>query len=85
MAHKPYWEEWFKGQTDLFLGVKAKRCLIVGPGGLDATLLGAVEAGKFTSCSFDNVGHTIHEDKPDHVAQAIKGFLDQSRIPADCN
>ena len=53
-----------------------KRIIIVGPGGLDAPLLGGVESGRFSHAALEDVGHVIHEDKPTDVAAIIHGFVD---------
>ena len=83
LAHKPYWEEWFAGHTDVFLGLRMKRILILGEGGLDGKLLSALESAKFLMASMKDVGHVIHEDKPKEVADTIHWFVDNQRIPTD--
>jgi hypothetical protein len=38
--------------------------------------------GKFKLVVVDQVGHVIHEDRPQKVAQVFQEFLQQFRIPA---
>ena len=48
IASKPYWESWFKGLTQCFLGVKVpKQLLLAGSDRMDKELTIAQMQGKF--------------------------------------
>jgi len=63
LATKPFWESWFRGLTQCFLGVRVpKQLLLAGSDRMDKELTIAQMQGKFKLVVLDNVGHTIHED-----------------------
>ncbi len=76
MASKPYWEGWFKGLTRCFLDVRVpKQLLLAGSDRMDKELTIAQMQGKFKLVVVDQVGHVIHEDKPQRVAQVFIEFI----------
>lgn len=82
LASKQYWTEWFKGLTDIFLGLRIpKQLLLAGSDRMDKELTIAHMQGKFKMVVIDNVGHVIQEDRPAAVAQVFLEFLNKFRIP----
>ena len=60
LASKPYWTDWFKGLTKIFLELRApKQLLLAGNDRMDKELTIAHMQGKFKMVVVDNVGHTI--------------------------
>lgn len=65
LASKPYWIEWFKGLTEIFLNLRIpKQLLLAGSDRMDKELTIAHMQGKFKLVVVDNVGHVIQEDRP---------------------
>ena len=65
LASKPYWVEWFKGLTSIFLNLRIpKQLLLAGSDRMDKELTIAHMQGKFKLVVVDNVGHVIQEDRP---------------------
>lgn len=63
LATKAYWQEWFKGLTQIFLNVRVpKQLLLAGSDRMDKDLTIAQMQGKFKMVVVENVGHVIHED-----------------------
>lgn len=86
MATKPYWEGWFKGLTECFLGVRLpKQLLLAGSDRMDKELTIAQMQGKFKLVVLENVGHAIQEDQPKKVVQVFHEFLTHFRIPEKWN
>lgn len=60
MATKPYWIEWFKGLTDIFLNLRIpKQLLLAGNERMDKELTIAHMQGKFKMVVVENVGHVV--------------------------
>ena len=78
---KPYWEEWFKGLTNSFLGIKLPKVLILaGNERMDTPLTIAQMQGKFRLEVISEVGHVIQEDKPESFAKCAHEFLSKFSI-----
>merc|ERR1712241_123546 len=72
---EPYWEGWFKGLSNRFLGVPAaKMLLLAGVDRLDRELTVGQMQG------LPQVGHTVHEDSPDRVAEVLATFLVRNKL-----
>ena len=83
LASKQYWVEWFSGLTKIFLDLRIpKQLLLAGSERMDKELTVAHMQGRFKMIVIDNVGHVIHEDRPEAVAEAFQKFLSQFKIPA---
>ncbi len=62
----PFWEQWFEGLNDTFKSLQVRKWLfLANKDNLDDTLYGDLEAGKFFMVTIPNVGHYMHEDKPE--------------------
>ena len=59
-----------------------KTLLLAGSERMDKELTVAHMQGKFKMVVIDNVGHVIHEDRADKVAETFHTFLQQFHIPA---
>jgi len=78
---EPYWEGWFKGLSNRFLGVPAaKMLLLAGVDRLDRELTVGQMQGKFQMQVLPQVGHTVHEDSPDRVAEVLATFLVRNKL-----
>ncbi|KAI3634696.1 hypothetical protein MIR68_007077 [Amoeboaphelidium protococcarum] len=74
-ATEPFWIQWFTGLSDNFLRVKAAKLLIIAnTDRLDKTLTIAQIQGKFQMTILTNVGHYVHEDKPEETARVLVEF-----------
>ena len=63
LASKDYWNEWFQGLTEIFLGIKTKKMLVLaGSDRLDTPLYEACEMGKYYMSVIPDCGHIIQED-----------------------
>jgi len=66
-----------------FLGIRApKLLLLAGVDRLDKELMVAQMQGKFQMQVLSSVGHIVHEDAPDRVAEHIASFLARNKIIA---
>lgn len=80
---EPHWHGWFEGISAKFIAAPvAKLLLLAGVDRLDKDLTIAQMQGKFQMQVFSNSGHSIHEDAPERVAEAIASFLTRMRIAA---
>ena len=78
---EPHWRGWFQGLSARFLGVAgAKLLLLAGVDRLDRELTVGQMQGKFQMQVLPQVGHTVHEDSPDKVAEVLAGFLVRNKF-----
>ena len=78
---EPHWRGWFQGLSARFLGVAgAKLLLLAGVDRLDRELTVGQMQGKFQMQVLPQVGHTVHEDNPDRVAEVLAGFLVRNKF-----
>ncbi|QRW11676.1 alpha/beta hydrolase family protein [Ceratobasidium sp. AG-Ba] len=71
----PYWTSWFKGLSDSFLAARTARLLVLaGTDRLDKTLMIGQMQGKFQMVVVPDVGHMLHEDNPERLAEIIVEF-----------
>jgi len=78
---EPHWEGWFKGLSNRFLSVPAaKMLLLAGVDRLDRELTVGQMQGKFQMQVLPQVGHTVHEDSPDRVAEVLATFLVRNKL-----
>ena len=83
MESKPYWSEWFLGLTNAFLScIIPKMLMLAGIERMDKDLTIAQMQGKYKLSIMRNVGHVMHEDKPDEAMKFIKEFVNTFRITA---
>ena len=83
MDSKPYWNEWFLGLTKAFLScIIPKMLMLAGIERMDKDLTIAQMQGKYKLSIMRNVGHVMHEDKPDEAMKFIKEFVNTFRITA---
>jgi protein phosphatase methylesterase 1 len=81
LQSEPYWTGWFKGLSQLFLSVPAPKLLILaGVDRLDKDLTVGQMQGKFQMIVLPKVGHAVHEDSPDHLADAITTFCVRNKF-----
>ncbi|XP_065187550.1 protein phosphatase methylesterase 1-like [Sycon ciliatum] len=80
---EPYWQGWFKGLSSYFLdsGVPSF-LLLAGVDRLDKEMTIAHMQGKFQMQVLPEVGHCVHEDAPDKVADAVATFLVRYKLAA---
>ena len=80
---KPFWNEWFIGLTKAFLSCNIpKMLMLAGIERMDKDLTIAQMQGKYKLSIMRNVGHIMHEDKPDEAMKFIKEFVKTFRITA---
>lgn len=80
-ATEPHWSGWFTGMSGRFLGVSAaKLLLLAGVDRLDRDLTVGQMQGKFQMQVLPQVGHAIHEDSPDKVAEVLASFLTRNKL-----
>jgi len=78
---EPHWTGWFTGLSDRFLKVPAaKLLLLAGVDRLDRDLTVGQMQGKFQMQVLPQVGHTVHEDSPDRVAEVLATFLVRNKL-----
>ena len=78
---EPYWRGWFQGLSARFLAVAgAKLLLLAGVDRLDRDLTVGQMQGKFQMQVLPQVGHTVHEDSPDRVAEVLASFLVRNKF-----
>jgi len=76
-----HWAGWFQGLSARFLaGPSAKLLLLAGVDRLDRELTVGQMQGKFQLQVLPQVGHTVHEDSPDRVAEVIASFLVRNKL-----
>ena len=80
---KPYWNEWFLGLTKAFLSCYIpKMLMLAGIERMDKDLTIAQMQGKYKLSIMRNVGHIMHEDKPEEAMKFVKEFIHTFRITA---
>jgi len=80
-ATEPHWSGWFRGLSARFLGVPtAKLLLLAGVDRLDRDLTVGQMQGKFQMQVLPQVGHAVHEDSPDKVAEVLATFLTRNKL-----
>jgi len=78
---EPYWKGWFQGLSQRFLSSPgAKMLLLAGVDRLDKDLTVGQMQGKFQMQVLPQVGHTVHEDNPERVAELIASFLVRNKF-----
>jgi len=78
---EPYWRGWFQGLSQRFLSAQgAKMLLLAGVDRLDKDLTVGQMQGKFQMQVLPQVGHTVHEDSPEKVAELIASFLVRNKF-----
>lgn len=66
---------WFSGLSTQFLAVRTARLLILaGTDRLDKTLMIGQMQGKFQQEVVPDVGHMLHEDDPQRIAEIVVEF-----------
>lgn len=71
----PYWRSWFSGLSEKFLAARTARLLVLaGTDRLDKTLMIGQMQGKFQMDVVPGVGHMLHEDNPERLAEIIVEF-----------
>ncbi|CEL58661.1 protein phosphatase methylesterase 1 [Rhizoctonia solani AG-1 IB] len=71
----PYWRSWFEGLSEKFLAARTARLLVLaGTDRLDKTLMIGQMQGKFQMVVVPGVGHMLHEDNPEKLAEIIVEF-----------
>ncbi|CAG0913726.1 unnamed protein product [Notodromas monacha] len=76
-----YWHGWFENLSDIFLDCPIPKLLILaGIDRLDKKMTVGQMQGKFQMQVLPHVGHVVHEDKPENVAEIIATFLTRFRM-----
>ncbi|KAH7908901.1 Alpha/beta hydrolase family-domain-containing protein [Hygrophoropsis aurantiaca] len=71
----PYWSDWFTNLSSLFLAARTARLLVLaGAERLDTPLMVGQMQGKFQVEVVRDVGHVLHEDDPQALAQIFVAF-----------
>ncbi|KAJ3732169.1 Alpha/Beta hydrolase protein [Lentinula guzmanii] len=71
----PYWQSWFAGLSNKFLGVRTARLLVLaGTDRLDKELMIGQMQGKFQMVVVPGTGHMLHEDDPTRLAEIMVDF-----------
>ncbi|KAI0075243.1 protein phosphatase methylesterase [Panus rudis PR-1116 ss-1] len=74
-ATAPYWTSWFTGLSSKFLSARTARLLVLaGAERLDKELMIGQMQGKFQLVVLANVGHMVHEDDPERLAEVLVEF-----------
>ena len=72
---------WFRGLSQRFLAAPgAKLLLLAGVDRMDKELTVGQMQGKFQMQVLPAVGHTVHEDSPDRVAEVLATFLIRNKL-----
>jgi protein phosphatase methylesterase 1 len=80
-SSEPHWADWFRGLSARFLEAPAaKLLLLAGVDRLDRELTVGQMQGKFQMQVLPAVGHTVHEDSPDRVAEVLATFLVRNKL-----
>lgn len=84
MASEAHWKDWFRGMTKALLAINVPKVLILANNELmDHELTVAMMQGKFKLEVVKNVGHLIHEDNPEKVADILNNFIKDFHINED--
>ena len=78
----PYWRGWFVGLSALFLSAPVSKMLMLADTDrLDKPLTIGQMQGKYQLSVMGNgVGHTVHEDSPQRVAEKIVHFVQRNQF-----
>ncbi|CAJ0597853.1 unnamed protein product [Cylicocyclus nassatus] len=80
-ATEPYWVGWFQGLSAKFLSCSPPKLLVLaGVDRLDKDLTIAQMQGKFQNTILPKVGHAVHEDSPDRLADELARFAIRHRF-----
>ncbi|CAG9331534.1 unnamed protein product [Blepharisma stoltei] len=78
---RQYWEGWFRGMNNAFLGVVGpKQLMIAGSDRTDRQMMIAQMQGKFKHTVLFGVGHTVHEDAPEQFAEQVRIFISTFKL-----
>ncbi|KHJ86829.1 hydrolase, alpha/beta domain protein, partial [Oesophagostomum dentatum] len=78
---EPYWVGWFQGLSAKFLSCLPPKLLVLaGVDRLDKDLTIAQMQGKFQNTILPKVGHAVHEDSPDRLADELARFATRHRF-----
>lgn len=84
-ATQPYWQTWFSGLSENFLGFKGPKLLMLSTHeSLDKRLMIGQMQGKYQLVVFKNnekSGHFVHEDLPNHVAVCLTDYIKRAVAP----
>ncbi|KAL9088773.1 MAG: hypothetical protein Q9165_006082 [Trypethelium subeluteriae] len=73
---QPFWEGWFQGMSQKFLGAKgAKLLILAGTDRLDKDLMIGQMQGKFQLQVVPEAGHFVQEDAPEKTAEMVVEFF----------
>ncbi|CAD5221072.1 unnamed protein product [Bursaphelenchus xylophilus] len=76
-----FWIGWFKGLSKMFLGCKpVKILLLANVDRLDKELMIGQMQGSFQYEVLHNVGHALHEDSPDKVAEIFANMVKRYQV-----
>lgn len=76
-----HWRGWFDGLSKKFLSCQAaKLLLLAGVDRLDTDLTVGQMQGKFEMHILPQVGHAVHEDSPNKVADVLSHFLVRNKF-----
>ena len=82
-ATAPYWDEWFRGATAAFLGVRYPKMFVSAVcDQLDTQLTIAHMQGKFQHAVAPTAGHVIQADHPQWLVGQISTFLNRVTRPS---
>ncbi|MBW0511233.1 hypothetical protein O181_050948 [Austropuccinia psidii MF-1] len=78
-SSQPYWEGWYSGLSKKFLSQRTARLLVLaGADRLDKELIIGQMQGKYQLSVLANVGHCIHEDDPEKLAEIVITFAQRN-------
>jgi len=78
---EPFWEGWFRGLSTMFLDIDVpKLLLLAGVDRLDKELTVGQMRGRFQMMVLPKVGHAVHEDSPERVADDIATFMIRNKF-----
>ena len=82
LKSSPYWRDWFIGLSELFLNAKVSKMLMLADTDrLDKPLTIGQMQGKYQLAVMGGgVGHTVHEDSPQRVAEKIGHFVERNQF-----
>ena len=77
-----YWQGWFKGLSQVFLGIHVPKVLLTAEKErMDKELTIAQMQGRFKVVVIHNVGHSVQEDDHKATARELYNLLKDFRIP----
>ncbi|KAI1717941.1 alpha/beta hydrolase family domain-containing protein [Ditylenchus destructor] len=82
---QPHWDGWFRGLSQTFLDCSSKQSIhsiliLANVDRLDKTLLTGQMRGMFQSEVLPKVGHAVHEDSPEQVAEIFIKFVNRYKV-----